>query len=93
MVDSTICHKLHSIFEHRLQITVPSDTTDLFETGLIDSLMLVDLLSELEREFSLHLTLSELNTDAFRSIERITEFIAGQTAEKEIDVGSYQTIS
>jgi acyl carrier protein len=93
MVDSTICHKVHGIFEHRLRIAVPSDTADLFETGLMDSLMLVDLLSELEREFSFHLTLSELNTDAFRSIERITEFIAGQTGEKEIEVGSYQTVS
>ena len=93
MVDSTICGKLHSIFEHRLQIAVPADTTDLFETGLIDSLMLVDLLSELEREFSFHLTLSELNIDAFRSIERIAGFVAGQAGEKEIGVGSYQAVS
>ena len=93
MVNSTICHKLHSIFEHRLQVAVPSDTADLFETGLMDSLMLVDLLSELEREFSFHLTLSELNTDAFRSIERITEFVAGQAEVKEIGVGSHQAVS
>jgi acyl carrier protein len=93
MVDSTICRKLHSIFEHRLQIAVPSDSTDLFETGLIDSLMLVDLLSELEREFSFHLTLSELNIDAFRSIERIAGFVAGQAGKKEFQVGSYQAVS
>ena len=55
--------------------------------------MLVDLLSELEREFSFHLTLSELNIDAFRSIERIAGFVAGQAGEKEIEVGSYQAVS
>jgi acyl carrier protein len=93
MANSTICRKLHRIFEHRLQIAVPSDTADLFETGLIDSLMLVDLISELEREFSFRLTLTELDIDAFRSIERITEFVAGQAEGKEIEVGSYQAVS
>jgi acyl carrier protein len=92
MINSTICGRLHSIFEHRLQIAVPSDTTDLFEAGLMDSLMLVDLLSELEREFSFRVTLSELNVDVFRSIESITEFVAGQAEKKEIEIGPYQAV-
>jgi len=93
MVDSTICRKLYNIFEHRLQVVVPSDSTDLFETGLMDSLMLVDLLSELECEFSCRLTLSEVDIDVFRTIERIAEFVAGQTEGKEIQVGSPQAVS
>ena len=93
MINSTICRKLHSIFEHRLQIAVPSDTADLFETGLMDSLMLVDFLSELEREFSFRVTLGELNIDSFRTIERIAEFVAGQTEQKKIEAGSYQAVS
>ena len=93
MITSTICLKLRNIFENRLQVSVPADTTDLFETGLMDSLMLVDLLSELEREFSLCLTLSELNIDVFRTIERIAEFVARQHQEEEREVGSYQAVS
>jgi methoxymalonate biosynthesis acyl carrier protein len=93
MVNSTTCRKLHSIFEDRLRIVVPTDSTDLFETGLMDSLMLVDFISELEREFSFRLTLSELNIDSFRTIERIAEFVAGQTAKKAIEVVSYQAVS
>jgi acyl carrier protein len=93
MVNSIICRKLHSIFEDRLHTVVPADATDLFETGLMDSLMLIDFLSELEREFSFRLTLSELNIDSFRTIERIAEFVAGQTAQKAIEVGSYQAVS
>jgi acyl carrier protein len=92
MINSTICAKLHSIFEERLQIAVPSDTTDLFETGLMDSLKLVDLLSELEREFSLRVTLSQLDIDVFRSVERIAAFVAGQAVETEIEIGAHQAI-
>lgn len=92
MINSTICGKLHSIFEERLQIAVPSDSTDLFETGVMDSLKLVDLLSELEREFSFRVILSQLDIDVFRSIERMTEFVAGHAREKEIEIGSYQTV-
>ena len=93
MVDSTICRKLYRIFEQRLQVVVPSDSTDLFETGLMDSLMLVDLLSELECEFSCRLTLSEVDIDVFRTIERIAEFVAGQAEGKKIQVGSPQAVS
>jgi acyl carrier protein len=93
VANSTICRKLHSIFEDRLQIVVPEDATDLFETGLMDSLMLVDFLSELEREFSFRLTLSEINIDSLRTIERIAEFVAGHAEQKEIEDGSYQAVS
>ena len=93
MANSTICRKLHSIFEDRLQIVVPEDATDLFETGLMDSLMLVDLLSELEREFSFRMILSELDIDSLRTIERIADFVASQAEQKGIEAGSYQAAS
>jgi acyl carrier protein len=93
MVNSDIFVKIRSICENRLQIAVPADDTDLFETGLMDSLMLVDLLAELEREFSFRLTLTELDVNSFRTIQGIAAFVVGEREKQEREIGSYQAIS
>jgi D-alanine--poly(phosphoribitol) ligase subunit 2 len=54
---------------------VASEQTDLIETGMLDSLALVELLFEIEREFQVDLALDELDIDNFRTIERIGEFV------------------
>jgi acyl carrier protein len=61
---------------------VPSSESDLFESGLLDSLTFVDLLVHLEEEFSLKLKLDEIDLDSFRSISRIAEMIRHSMARR-----------
>ena len=58
-----------------LDVHVPSDSVDMIESGLIDSLGLVTLIADLEDEFQIELPLYELDIDVFRSIERIAAFL------------------
>jgi methoxymalonate biosynthesis acyl carrier protein len=67
--------RVRQVFSHRMNLEVPSSETDLFETGLLDSLTFVDLLVHLEEEFSVRLRLDEIDLDCFRSIFRITEML------------------
>lgn len=45
------------------------------ESGMIDSLGILDLVHFLEEEFSLHITDDELMPEYFESLEAVTEFV------------------
>jgi len=70
--------RIRQIFRDKLKVDVPRVDTDLFETAALDSMMFVELLVHLEREFGVAVTLEDIEFDHFKSIERIAEFVAGR---------------
>ena len=70
--------RVRHVFVEALTIDVPSDDTDLIETGLLDSLGLVELLFAIEQRFGVDLALGELDIENFRSVARIAAFLATQ---------------
>jgi len=70
-----LSERIRTIFTHRLHLEAPRPDADLFETGVLDSLALVDLISELEREFGFRLPFVQLNVDDFRFIYRIAQLV------------------
>jgi methoxymalonate biosynthesis acyl carrier protein len=80
--------RIQSVFSQRLQVEIPAVDIDLFESGLIDSLVFVDLLLALEEEFAMEIALDQINLDDFRSIARIADFISLQNnPTEEIPIG------
>lgn len=63
-----------------LKLDVPSANTDLFDTGVLDSLAFVELLLQLEREFGVTTSVDDLEIENFRSIARIAEFVTARSA-------------
>ena len=63
------------LFGDELLIDVDSPATDLIESGLLDSLALVELIAAVEHEFQIDLALDALEIDTFRSIESIATFV------------------
>lgn len=63
------------IFAETLSLEVPSPETDLFDTGLLDSLSFVELLSRIEARFGMKVSLEDLEIDHFRSVARIAAFV------------------
>ena len=55
--------------------TFPASDESLFDSGLLDSFALPDLVSALEAEFSIEIPDSDLNPRKFASIERIEEYL------------------
>ena len=53
----------------------PSPDESLFESGLLDSFALTDLVSELEREFSIRIPDNELSPRKFETVERIEAYV------------------
>ncbi|MCT2547120.1 MULTISPECIES: acyl carrier protein [Streptomyces] len=57
--------------------------TDLFKTGVMDSFGYIQLLTAVEREFSLKLTDEEFLRNIFSSLEAIDAFVANKLAERD----------
>jgi len=70
--------RIASIFSDKLHIEVASSETDLMQSGLLDSLALVELLFHIEQELGIKITLESLELENFRSIASIAEFIAAR---------------
>ena len=63
-----------------LGVEVPSPDTDLIESGLLDSLALVSLLAEIEREFEFELPLDTLDVEDFRTVSSAARYVEGAVA-------------
>jgi acyl carrier protein len=71
--------RIMTLFRDRLAVEVTDADIDLIEVGLMDSLMLVDLLTLLEEEYDITIDLSELDIDNFRSPVTIARFLGART--------------
>jgi acyl carrier protein len=68
--------RIAALIHDALQVKVPALDTDLIDAGLIDSLALVTLITEIERELDVQLPLDEFDIESFRSAEQIAEYVA-----------------
>jgi acyl carrier protein len=58
------------------------DRDSLLETGVLDSLGILDLVHHLESEFGLHISDEELVPENFESIHSIAVFVSRKSAAK-----------
>ena len=56
----------------------PEADESLFDSGYLDSFALPEMVSELEREFSIRIPDSDLNPRRFETVARIESYLAGR---------------
>jgi len=71
----TIKIKLANLFAE-MHVEVPSVETDLFDTGILDSQRLVELLFQIEQRFQTQVDIQDFEIENFRCIEKIAALIA-----------------
>ena len=71
MSDASDIARARRVFEEALSVTAPEPDVDIIESGLIDSLGLVTLLFELEREFGVRVPLESLDVEDFRTVANL----------------------
>jgi acyl carrier protein len=72
--------RLRGVVEKIAQQPVPEDLEEsLFESGLLDSFVLPDLVSAIEEEFSIKVPDSDLNPRKFDSLARIEAYLASRS--------------
>ena len=80
--DRKVRERVASLFSGALNLDVPSVDTDLFDSGVLDSLAFVELLVHLEREFGINTSVDDLDVDNFRSITQIAEFVIARVRQR-----------
>ena len=53
---------------------------DLFETGILSSILVVDLALEFENEFNISIPFTEITLDNFRTVEKINFYLNSKIA-------------
>ena len=72
---ASILEEITTIFSEELNLTIDSKDTDLFESGAMDSLSLVELLFQIEQRFGIEISIDSLEIDNFHSIDTIAKFV------------------
>lgn len=67
--------EVESILRDQLRITLPTPETDLLDSGLLDSLGLVDLITAIERRFDIVVNLMDLDLDDIRTLGSIVRLV------------------
>jgi methoxymalonate biosynthesis acyl carrier protein len=78
MVVVTLEAQVAALFAEQLNVEVPAADTDLFDTGVLDSLRFVELLAAIEEAFAIRISVEEIEIDDFRTVSRIARFLAGK---------------
>jgi acyl carrier protein len=77
MADITqVREQVSTLFANVMELDVPSVDVDLFDTGILDSELFMVLLLQLERVFGVHVEITDLDLDNFRSVSCIAHFVA-----------------
>jgi D-alanine--poly(phosphoribitol) ligase subunit 2 len=67
--------QIAEIFAGRFETKLESDDMDLLESGIVDSVKIVELVLELEQRFGVSLPFEELEIEDFRTVPRLAERI------------------
>jgi D-alanine--poly(phosphoribitol) ligase subunit 2 len=66
---------IQSVLHDHLHVIVNSPDVDLLESGLVDSIGMVELILHLEERFDVSLPMDALEIDDFRSMRTIADLI------------------
>lgn len=82
--------RVHRLFAERLNREAPSDDVDLFASGVLDSLGLVELILALGETFALNINYEELAIDDLRSVAAIARFVSARQARLVSPLGTQE---
>lgn len=75
-VEAPLSIRVLRFIEEVVDLQIPDPETDLFETGILDSLTMVDLIAGLEEAYGIEISLEELEVDTFRTPASIAAFLS-----------------
>lgn len=70
----SVIERLATVFA-AMHVEVPSAETDLFDSGILDSQRLVELLFQIEQSFDTQIDVQDFEIENFRCIEKIANLI------------------
>ena len=75
---SNLIREIQALLEETLSVQVEAET-NLFETGVLDSVALVQVILQLEEKFRIHVPMEDFEVDFFGSVTKIAELVANRS--------------
>ena len=75
---ANLIREIQALFGQTASIQVEAET-NLFETGVLDSMTLVQFIIDLEEKFNFHLPIEDIEVESFSSVTKIAELVANRT--------------
>jgi D-alanine--poly(phosphoribitol) ligase subunit 2 len=74
---TNLIREIQALLEGTLSIQVEAET-NLFETGALDSMTLVQFILNLEEKFAFHMPMEDVEVESFSSVTKIAERVANR---------------
>lgn len=75
LAGAAICDRVARLLLEKVGVAAPSSEADLMDSGLLDSLGLIDMLAALEEEFRIVIDLQEVDLERFRSVAAMAALV------------------
>lgn len=85
-------HRIVKLFSTALNRNVPSVDSDLFDTGVLDSMGFVQLLFLLEQEFGVTTSVDDMEVENFKSITSIANFLIARGVDADVPASARQSV-
>jgi methoxymalonate biosynthesis acyl carrier protein len=81
MPNEGIESSLLTFLRQEFSVEIPSAETNLIESGILDSLMLVDLLHYAEQKFGIVVSVEDLEIENFITVSSMARFVAARSLQ------------
>src|SRR5437868_12862454 len=71
-----LTREVQELFMEKLNIRVESANQDLFQSGILDSTNMVQLLLQIEERFGLRLPIEEVGAESLRSLDSMARLVS-----------------
>lgn len=79
MKETTIENAPHDVIRKYIlkavNVSALNNTDDIFESGLVNSLFAIQLMTFIEKSFSIKVTMDDLDLNNFKSVNAISQFV------------------
>jgi acyl carrier protein len=74
MLEQELTQKIHGYIAEHVDESFDNDT-EIFEEGIVNSLFAIQLMTFLEKEFAIKITMDDLDMDNYKSVNAIAKFV------------------
>ena len=83
MNETAVEQTILAFLRERFGVELPSASANLIETGILDSMMFVDLIVLIEEQYGVVAELDDLEIENFATVERMAQFVVERSPKAQ----------
>jgi acyl carrier protein len=83
MTETAVEQTILAFLRERFGVELPSSGVNLIETGVLDSMMFVDLIVLIEEQYGVVAELDDLEIENFATVERMAQFVVERSPKAQ----------